>query len=98
MSYASITVAEGLTMADYRSVDEQLGEQPAVGLLSEAAGCNDAGLHVITLWDSRADHERFITERLIPAFEAAGVQPGPMSFVGVEVDALYLRAVETVLN
>jgi hypothetical protein len=96
MTYASITVAERLTMADYRIVDEQLGEPRAVGLLSEAAGSNDAGLHVITLWDSKADHERFITERLVPAFQAAGLQPGPMSFTGVDVDALYLRADETV--
>jgi hypothetical protein len=92
VSYASITVAEQLTMDDYRSVGEQLGTPPADGLLSEAAGCNDAGLHVITVWDSKADHERFVNQRLIPAFQAAGLQPGPMSFTGVDLDAVYVRA------
>ena len=95
MNYASITVAERLTMADYRVVAEHLGPHPAEGLLSEAAGMSDAGLHVITLWDSKSHHERFIAERLIPAFQAAGLQTGPMSFTGVDVGALYLRVGET---
>ncbi len=92
MSYVSITVAERLTMADYRAVDQQLGEPRAVGLVSEAAGHNDTGLHVITLWDSKADHERFVTERLVPAFQAAGVDPGPLSFTEVDIEAVYSRA------
>jgi len=96
MTYASITVAEQLTMADYRKVTEQLGPQPAEGLVSEAAGCGDAGLHVITLWDSKAHHERFVTERLLPAFEAAGLRPGPMSFTDLDIDAMYVRTSETV--
>jgi hypothetical protein len=96
MSYASITVAEQLTIADYHVVAEHLGDEPAEGLLAEAAGCGDAGLHVITLWDSKADHERFVSERLVPAFQAARLQPGPMSFTGVDVDALYLRNAQAV--
>lgn len=94
MGYASITVAERLTMADYRAIDEQLGEPRAVGLVSEAAGSNDTGLHVITVWDSKSDHDRFINERLLPAFRAAGVDPGPMSFTEVNVEAVYSRAWE----
>ena len=91
MSYASITVAERLTMADYQAIDEQLGEPRAVGLVTEVAGYNDTGLHVITLWESKADHERFVTERLIPAFRQMGVDPGPMHFTDVDVEAVYLR-------
>ena len=91
MSYASITVAEGLTMADYRAVGEQLGPNRAEGLVSEAAGSTDRGLYVIAVWDSKAQHDRFIAERLVPAFEAAGVRPGPMTVTDVDVDALYTR-------
>jgi hypothetical protein len=91
MNYASITVAERLTIADYRSVDEQLGDRRAAGLVSEIAGYNDTGLHVITVWDSKADHERFVSERLIPAFRDAGVDPGPLSFTELDIDALYVR-------
>jgi hypothetical protein len=94
MSYASITVAEGLTMADYDAVDEHLGPGRADGLLIEAAGCGEGGLYVITLWESKAEHERFIAQRLVPAFRAANLQPGPMSFTGVDVEALYQRAAE----
>ena len=95
MSYASITVAEDLTMADYRAVGEQLGPHPAEGLVSEAAGFADGGLYVITVWDSRTQHDRFITERLIPAFEAAGVRPGPTTVTEVDIDTLYTRTGET---
>ena len=62
-TYASIAVAAGLTMADYQAVTEQLGAQPAKGLASEAAGWNQAGLHVITVWDSKAEHDQFVTKR-----------------------------------
>ena len=96
MSYASITVAEGLTMADYRAVGEQLGRRPAEGLVSEAAGSAEGGLYVITVWDSKAQYDRFLAERLIPAFEAAGVRPGPMTVTDIDLDTLYTRTGETV--
>ena len=92
MAYAAITIAEALTLADYDAVTQLLGSEPVDGLRSETAGRGDEGLHVITVWDSEADHKRFISERLIPAFKAAGVQPGRMSFSGVDVHATYIRA------
>ena len=92
MSHASITVAEGLTMADYLAVGEHLGPDPAEGLISEVAGTNEAGLHVITVWESKADHDRFVAERLVPAFQAAGLRPGPMSLTDVPLGAVYLRS------
>ena len=97
MSYASITVAEGLTMADYQAVTEQLGAQPAKGLASEAAGWNQAGLHVITVWDSKAQHDQFVTERLVPAFQAAAVNPGRMTFTDL-ADVVYKENGKTAKN
>ena len=70
MSYASITAAVALTIEDYLAVDAALGSDRAEGLITEVAGCSDGGLHVITLRESKADHERFISQRLVPAFEA----------------------------
>jgi hypothetical protein len=96
MSYASITVAEDLTIEDYWAIDAQLGTDRAEGLISEAAGSTDVGLHVITVWESKAHHERFITERLVPAFQAAGVRPGPLRFTNLDLDAFYVAAGETV--
>ena len=95
MSYASITIAKELTMVDYRAVTEQLGEKPAEGLIAEAAGWNDTGLHVITVWDTKAQHDQFVAERLVPAFGAAGVRPGPLTFIDLE-DALCTPVGETV--
>ena len=92
MTYASITVAEALTIEDYRAIDAQLGPDRAEGLISEAAGCTAGGLHVITVWESKAHHERFIAERLVPAFEGAGVRPGPLTFTNLDLDALYVKA------
>ena len=96
MSYASITVAEALTIDDYWAVDAQLGPDRPDGQISEIAGCTDAGLHVITVWESKSHHERFITERLVPAFQAAGVSPGRLAFTNLVLDAVYTRPGETV--
>jgi hypothetical protein len=90
--YAAITVAETLTMADYHEVGHHLGPRPVDGLLTEAAGRADAGLHVITLWESEAHQRQFIVERLLPAFREAGLQPGPMNFTGMDVEALYVSS------
>ena len=68
----------------------------AVGLISEAEGHNGTGLHVITAWDSKADHERFVGERLFAAFRAGGVDPGPMRFTDLDVEAMYLRTEQPV--
>jgi len=91
MAYASITVAPELTVADYHTIGDHIGPQPADGLLSEVAGVADTGLHVITVWDSKSDHDRFVAERLVPAFGAAGIRPGELRFTDVDVDAVYLR-------
>src|SRR3954469_4601554 len=96
MSYVSITVAEALTIEDYWAVDAQLGPDRADGLISEAAGCTDDGLYVITVWQSKAHHERFITERLVPAFQAAGVRSGPLTFTNLDLDAYYVNTGELV--
>lgn len=37
----------------------------------------DDGLHVIDLWDSHADFERFVQERLMPGVQKIGIQGQP---------------------
>jgi hypothetical protein len=91
MSYASITVAPELTVADYHTIDEHLGPRRADGLISEVAGTTDDGLHVITVWETKSDHERFVNERLVPAFQAAGIRPGELRFTDVDVDTIFVR-------
>jgi hypothetical protein len=91
MSFASITIAADLTLADYHAIDAHLGPERADGLISEVAGSTESGLHVITVWDSKAQHDRFVTERLVPAFQAAGIRPAGLRFTDVDVDTIFVR-------
>jgi len=91
MSYATIPVAPELTVADYYTIGEHLGVDPVDGLLSEVAGAANAGLHVISVWDSKEHHDRFVADRLVPAFQLAGIEPGELRFTDVDVDRIYQR-------
>jgi hypothetical protein len=62
----------------YDRVRERLGlEEPAGGVLHLAGPSPDGGWRVIEVWESEEDAKRFVTERLLPAFEAAGAPPPP---------------------
>ena len=89
---ASITVGETLTIDDYWAIDAQLGPDTADRLISEVADCTDDGLHVLTVWQSRAHRELFIIERFVPAFQPADVQPGPLTFTNPDLHAFYVNA------
>lgn len=68
MSYAQIIDVAGEDMPHYMKVMDAVGPEPVQGLIVHAAGPTAAGIQIITIWTSRADQERFITERLHPAF------------------------------
>jgi len=73
--YAHISHAPNSTLADYRSVDDEIGDPPPDGLLLTILGTDDTGLHVIDLWESKAHADRFAAERLLPAFTSTGKGP-----------------------
>ena len=75
MPYAHISHAPNTTVADYRSVDDEIGEAPPAGLLLTILGADDTGLHVVDLWESKAHADRFAAERLLPAFTRTGKGP-----------------------
>jgi hypothetical protein len=61
----------------YERVRELLGmEQPAGGIFHVAGPSPNGGWRVIEVWESQEDAQQFVSERLLPAFEAVGV-PGP---------------------
>ncbi|MGH2797694.1 MAG: hypothetical protein ACRDM0_08490 [Thermoleophilaceae bacterium] len=61
----------------YERVRELLGmERPAGGIFHVAGPSPNGGWRVIEVWESEEDAQRFVSERLRPAFEAVGV-PGP---------------------
>jgi hypothetical protein len=62
----------------YEQVREQLGlEKPAGGIFHAAGPSPNGGWRVIEVWESEEDAKRFVKERLLPAFEAAGASPPP---------------------
>jgi hypothetical protein len=62
----------------YDSVRERLGlEKPAGGIFHAAGPAPNGGWRVIEVWESEADAKAFVTERLLPAFDALGAPPPP---------------------
>jgi hypothetical protein len=67
----------------YEKVRAQLGlEGPAGGIFHLAGPSPNGGWRVLEVWESEDDAKRFRDERLMPAFDAAGVPrpPSPPEF------------------
>jgi hypothetical protein len=62
----------------YERVREDLGlDKPAGGIFHAAGPSPNGGWRVIEVWESEEHGKRFVKERLLPAFEAAGASPPP---------------------
>ena len=62
----------------YDRVREHLGlEAPPGGIFHVAGPSPNGGWRVIEVWESEEDAQRFFQERLLPAFQAVGVEGGP---------------------
>ena len=74
MEYCQLAEVHGETMDDHRAFLEVLGleNEPPDGLLGRAVGPTAGGVRIVTLWESKAAHDRFIAERLAPALVKAG--------------------------
>jgi hypothetical protein len=58
----------------YEKVRAQLGlDGPAGGIFHLAGPTPNGGWRVLEVWESEEDAKRFREERLMPAFDAAGV-------------------------
>jgi hypothetical protein len=64
----------------YEKVRAQLGlEAPAGGIFHAAGPGPSGGWRVFEVWESQEDAMRFREERLLPAFDAAGVPRPPVA-------------------
>jgi hypothetical protein len=62
----------------YEQIREHLSLEKPVGGIFHAAGPSpNGGWRVIEVWESEEQAKRFVSERLVPAFEAAGASPPP---------------------
>jgi hypothetical protein len=66
----------------YDTVREKIGlDRPAGGIFHAAGPSPNGGWRVIEVWQSKEDAQRFVKERLLPAFEAVGAPlPPPPQF------------------
>ncbi len=65
----------------YDRIRELVGlDEPAGGIFHVAGPSPNGGWRVIEVWESEEDAQRFLSERLRPAFEAVGVSGPPPQF------------------
>jgi hypothetical protein len=62
------------------------GDWPA-GMLAHTGGAKDGGWVVFEVWDSQADQERFMQDRLGPALAEAGIEGPPARLEWIEIAA-----------
>ena len=94
MAYMHIATTHGRTIDDFRAVTAKHNPPPDIdGLLAWAAGSDDKGLHVVTLWQSKAYKDRFEAEQLLPVFQAMGMADvaSNTEFTELEAGELYIR-------
>ena len=95
MAYVHIATTKGHTIEDFRTVTAKHNPpQDIDGLLAWAAGSDQDGLRVVTVWESKAQKDRFEAEQLFPAFQAAGIGADVMAnteFNEYETGELYVR-------
>ena len=84
MPIAVLHEIAGGTQEDYEKVVQelvgrplkQLSDWPVEGVLCHIAGPTESGWRVVDVWESEEAFKRF-GEKLLPAFEAAGVPVTP---------------------
>ena len=82
-----LTTQTGAGLEEFCKVDEALGPgADQSGCWRADVGVNELGLGITTVWASKADSDRFTSERLFPAIrQVFGNEPGePMAMVGYE--------------
>jgi hypothetical protein len=95
MTFVHSTKAKGTTIEQFRAVSAKHNPpQDIDGLLAWAAGEDENGLNVVTIWQSQAHQERFAAEQLFPAFQELGMTEDRMAnneFTTYETGELYIR-------
>lgn len=69
----------GVNVEQFESLDEALNarDDHPDGLIFSASGPTDSGWEVVDFWDSRAQFDRFVQDRIAPAAQATGLTTRP---------------------
>lgn len=88
MAYGTIMEFD-VDLDTHRAIIEAVGDEPVKGLIVHAAAPSEAGVRCIDLWDTKADSDRFFTERLVPAMASLEIPGGPpISFEELDLPVL----------
>ena len=78
MTHIHFSKSKGQTIENFRMVSAKHNPpQDIDGLLAWAAGTDEDGLNVVTVWESKAHQERWTAEQLFPAFAELGLSGIP---------------------
>jgi heme-degrading monooxygenase HmoA len=94
MAHVHFTKTKGQNIEGFRMVAAKHNPpQDIDGLLAWAAGTDEDGLNVVTVWESKAHQERWAAEQLFPAFQALGLSGivADSEFTEYAADELYIR-------
>lgn len=95
MTYIYITAAPAMTIEGFRAVAAKHDAPRDIeGLLAWTAGTDANGLHVVTMWESKAHADRFEAQQLFPAFQAVGLvstATEDSSHTTFDADEFYIR-------
>jgi len=94
MAHIHIATTPGVTIEGFRAVSAKHNPpQDIDGLLAWAAGTDENGLQVVTVWESKAQMDRWAAEQLFPAFQALGMTDHVphMKFTEYDADEFYIR-------
>jgi hypothetical protein len=93
MAEAIIWEFDGVSRDDYDAVNEQLGIDAESGagwpdgLIYHVGAAKAGGWVVFEVWESRSAQEQFLSSRLMPALEAAGLTDPPARAEWLDVAA-----------
>lgn len=93
MKWITVATPSFASLEQVDAVIAQIDEAPE-GMEARYVGrAGDGSLRVVSVWDSKAQAERFIAEKLGPAVaKALGPEPdGTSELVGIEVARAYVR-------
>ena len=94
MAHIHIAATPGVTIDGFRAVAAKHNPPQNIdGLLAWAAGTDEVGLHVVTVWQSKAHQDRWSAEQLFPAFQSLGMTDvtSNMEFTEYDADEFYIR-------
>ena len=104
MAIALLMEFPGGTQDQYNRIMRELGmekgsEELPRGLIFHVAGPTKDGWQVVDVWESRADFDRFVAEKLGPAIRASGVVPTtPVEFPVYNIMGLRLPATVSMIG